>query len=198
MGCFAKLIKVLVLSFAVIGFISVGGPEKTTQIFNNFMANSNFKFKHKEVNLGDFSNLGDEFEVDKTFNMFGYKGLLAEHSASGQKMIVLNSKNNILTEEDVKSDHIESDVKRIIRSQSRNTMVPSELSLVEQGSIRAYGKKVPYARFKVRFKKLPMGSLDGIVSVAEFEDGADKILISVNQDGRYSHLIAKEFFKKIN
>ena len=62
----------------------------------------------------------------------------------------------------------------------------------------AYGKTVPCARFTAKVRKLPMGSLNGMVAVVETEGENNKILISANQSDKYSQLITKQFFGQIS
>ena len=51
--------------------------------------------------------------------------------------------------------------------------------------------------FEARIKKLPIGDVGGIISVAETKDGESRLLISANEKSKYSQLISDEFFKKI-
>ena len=195
MGCLKKIIKVLILSFAVIGFISVDGPDVVVEYYHKWFGEG--KLMEKSQELGDFSRLNSEYEIDRSMNLFGYKGILAEHNASGQKLIVLDTKDKILTESDIKSSDLQEKLLSLIKRQRRNSMIPSEFMVTEQSSMLAFGKEVPYAKFKARVKKIPMGAMEGIISVVEFKDGDSRVLISVNQSGKYSQVISQEFFQNI-
>lgn len=63
--------------------------------------------------------------------------------------------------------------------------------------MNSYGKEVPYVKFEARVKKLPIGDVGGIVSVAQVKDGEQRLLISVSEKNKYSQLISDEFFRKI-
>ena len=63
--------------------------------------------------------------------------------------------------------------------------------------MKSYGKEVPYVKFEARVKKLPIGDIGGIVSVAQTKAGEERLLISVSEKNKYSQLISDEFFKKI-
>ena len=52
-------------------------------------------------------------------------------------------------------------------------------------------------KFEARIKKLPIGDIGGIISVAETKDGEARLLISANEKNKYSQLISDEFFRKI-
>ena len=61
----------------------------------------------------------------------------------------------------------------------------------------SYGKEIPYVKFEARVKKLPIGDIGGIVSVANTKNGETRLLISANEKNKYSQLISDEFFRKI-
>ena len=47
--------------------------------------------------------MNEEFIIDNTMNLAGYKAVVAEHKASGQKMVILDSgKKPLLTQQDIK------------------------------------------------------------------------------------------------
>lgn len=196
MGCFKKFLNMLILSFAVIGFVSVGGLEWVSQNVSNYFDGKNPL--ENNSTLGDFSKLDSEFEIDKSMNFFGYKGILAEHNASGQKFIILDTKEQLLTEDDIKSDDLEEKMMRLIKKQRAKSITPSEFKITSRGKIKAYGTTVPCARFTAKVRKLPMGSLNGMVAVVETEGENNKILISANQSDKYSQLITKQFFGQIS
>ena len=63
--------------------------------------------------------------------------------------------------------------------------------------MNSYGKEVPFVKFEAKVKKLPIGDVGGIISVAETKDGQPRLLISANEKDKYSQLISDEFFRKI-
>ena len=196
MGCLKKTFNMIILAFAVIGFVSVGGPEWVSQNVGNLMENHK-KFEQKSE-LGDFSKLDSEFEIDKSMNFFGYKGVLAEHNASGQKFIILDTKEALLSENDIKSDGLEDKIMSLVKKQKRNSVTPNEFKITSRSSIKAYGKTVPCARFTAKIKKMPMGNFNGMIAVVESEKKNNKILIAANQNNKYSQLITQQFFGQIS
>jgi len=196
MGCLKKTLNIIILSFAVIGFVSVGGPQWVSQNYEKFV-NSNKQFD-KKTELGDFSKLDSEFEIDKSMNYFGYKGIIAEHKISGQKFIILETKDAILTEDDIKKQDLEDKILSLVKKQRSNSVVPSEFKIISHGSLSAYGKVVPCARFTAKIKKMPMGNFNGMVAVVESNNKNNKILISANQNNKYSQLVSQQFFGQIS
>ena len=63
--------------------------------------------------------------------------------------------------------------------------------------MKAMGQTVPYAQFQADVTNLPVKTLRGIIAVAQDNEGKSKILVSANEQGKYSQIIAEQFFKKV-
>ena len=101
MGCLKKIIRLVVLVFAIVGFLSLGGSDFIKTHWGDWFSPSQEKIKEKAKTIVDLSLISDEYEIDKTANFMGYKGVLAEHKSSGQKFAILQPKDpNILTKQD--------------------------------------------------------------------------------------------------
>ena len=72
-----------------------------------------------------------------------------------------------------------------------------ELKITSRGTLSAYGQTVPYAKFEAKVSKLPFSNVAGIVASIKTSDGSEKLAISVNENSKYSQLIADEFFKGV-
>ena len=84
MGLFKNLIKLAILTLAVIGFMSIGGMDLLKKTFSNFgwFNKSQETIMEKANKIADFSGINkEEFEISKTANIMGYKAVVAEHNA---------------------------------------------------------------------------------------------------------------------
>lgn len=198
MGCLKNIFKAIILVFAVIGFISIGGKDYFVKKWNDFFNPPQDVMIERAKKVGDFSNIGDEFEIDKAASALGYNGVLAEHKSTGQKMIVIDSGiKPLLTPEDFKDKTVDKkldDLNQKFKYQFANI---EDLKITKRGFIRAFGKKAPYVKFEATTKRLPVGEINGIISSVKTPSGEIKVLVSVNEKGKYSQLIAEDFFKKI-
>lgn len=198
MGCLRNIIRAIILTLAVIGFLSLGGKELVTGLLKNWINPSQSTMIEKAQKVGDFSNINEEFEIEKATGIMGYNAVVAEHKASGQKLIVVDSgTKTIITAKDLEADNVEEKVKNIIKKVKYQAISVEDIAITKKGQINSYGKSSPYIRFEAKIKKFPIGDIAGIVSVAQTDDGEERILISVNEKDKYSHLISEEFFKKI-
>ena len=62
-----------------------------------------------EEEVGDFSGVDSEFNIGTAVNVLGYKTVVAQHSNSGQRMIIVDSgKKTLLTEKDIQGDGVKT------------------------------------------------------------------------------------------
>ena len=197
-----RLIKItfnaILLVLAIIGFNAIGG-QKYVEIAKTNIGNFiQQRVMDNAKKIGDFSNLHEEFQIDNTVNMLGYKAVLAEHKVSGQKMCIIDSGNKpLLTEEDIKGAGLEKKLQDLASKIKYQAISFQEIKVVSRGTMQAYGQTVPYAKFEAKSNKLPFSDLAGIVACVKTSDGSEKIAISVSEKKKYSQLITDEFFKNV-
>lgn len=198
MGCLKNVTRALFLTVVIVSFMAFGGQDFIKNQFNNFVNPSHDVVLERAQKIGDFSKVNKEFEIEKAAGILGYNAVLAEHKATGQKMVVVDSgKKVILSAEDIKSPDAESRILAAINKIKYQSAAVEEFHVIEQGTMKSYGKEVPYVKFRAKLKKLPIGEISGIISVVKDEHGNDKVLVSANEKNKYSQLISNEFFKEI-
>ncbi len=198
MGCLKNILRAIILTLAVVGFMALGGKEFVSGLIGNYFNPSKETMLERAQKVGDFSKINDEFEIEKAAGIMGYNAVVAEHKASGQKMFVVDSGDkDILTAEDIKSDNVEEKLYKAVSKIKYQAVSVEDLKVTKHGTMNSYGKAVPYVKFEARIKKLPIGDIGGIISVAETKDGEARLLISANEKNKYSQLISDEFFRKI-
>lgn len=196
MGCLKNILKAIILVLAFIGFNSLGGTDYFVNLFNNLTKPDVSSERTKKI--GDFSKLGEEFEIAKSVSALGYNGVLAEHKASGQKMILVDTGNKpLLSQEDFRQNQVEKKLQDLTKKFKYQYVNVEDLKVTKKGHLRAYGKSAPYVRFNAKVKNLPMGEVSGIISAVENNEGQVRLALSVSEKDKYSQLIAEEFFKKV-
>ena len=198
MGCLKNITRSIFLTIVIVGFVAFGGRDILRTQIADFFNPSHDKLLERAQKVGDFSKINEEFEIEKAAGILGYNAVLAEHKASGQKMVVVDpGKKTILTQDDIKSNDAEERIKTAIRQTKYQTAALEDFTITDRGYMNSYGNQIPYVKFRAKFKKLPVGELAGIISVAKDKNGNDKILISANEKNKYSQLITNEFFRVI-
>ena len=197
-----RLIKIVFNAFiivlALMGFNAIGGQkyvETVKTAITNFIQERAMENAKK---LGDFSGLHEEFQIDNTVNLFGYRAVLAEHKASGQKMCIVDSgKKPLLTKQDIQSDNLEKNMKNLADKFKYQAISFKEIKVTNRGTLKVYGQTVPYAKFEAKANKLPFSDIAGIVASVKTSDGSEKLALSISEKKRYSQLITDEFYKNI-
>ena len=148
--------------------------------------------------FGNFSNLHEEFEIDNTVNLFGYRAVIAEHNVSGQKMCIVDSKKQpLLTQADIKSENLEKQLQQLADKFKYQAVSFHEIKVTSRGTMNVYGQNVPYAKFEAKANKLPFSDLAGVVASVRTTDGSEKLALSISEKKKYSQLITEEFYKNI-
>lgn len=197
-----RLIKIIFNAFllvlAVIGFNAIGGQKYIETAKYNVTKYLHERAEESAKKFGNFSNLHEEFEIDSTVNLFGYRAVLAEHIATGQKMCIIDSKKKpLLTQNDIKASNLENQLQSLADKFKYQAVSFHEIKVTSRGTMKIYGQDVPYAKFEAKANKLPFSDLAGVVASVTTSDGSEKIAISINEKKKYSQLIAEEFYKNI-
>ena len=197
-----RLIKIIFNAFllvlAIIGFNAIGGQKYVEAVrvsVGNFIQERAMENAKK---IGDFSKLNEEFQIDNAVNLAGYKAILAEHKASGQKMIIVDSgKKPLLTQNDIKSNEVDKKLKSLADKFKYQAITVQDIKIVDRGTMSVYGRQVPYAKFEAKVTKLPFSDISGVVASVTTSDGAEKLALAMSEKNKYSQLITNEFYKGV-
>ena len=168
--------------------------------FSNLGINNIFSVNKEEIQseVGDFSKVDDEFKLDKAVKVMGYKTVVAKHSNSGQKMIIVDSgKKTLLTEDDITSANIKEKLEDLCKKFKYHSATVDSIEITDKGYLSTYGHRVPYVRFKAKVSNLPLSNVSGIVSVVDNDKNNKRLIISLNDTKHYSQLITSEFYKNV-
>ena len=136
--------------------------------------------------------------MDKTFKVLKNRMIIAEHNATGQKMIMIEPKSeNIFSKDDIKSADIQDKINTSIQKYKYKLFKIDKVDVVKHGELSGIGQKIPYVRVNVEISNLPVKDMEGILGVAELNNDKNMIVISVNEKGKYSQIITNSFFGKV-
>ena len=198
MGCLKFIIKVVIVVFAVIGFKSVGGWDWCVKTFHLNEKPTQESMIEKSKDVADFSGIPDEYEIAKSANVLGYRAVIAHHDATGQKFAVVNEKKGInLTKDDFKNGQLKKKIDNINEKLSYQYIHVENFRILKQGNMTAMGQTVPYAQFEADVTNLPIKNIKGVLAVASDNNGKNNIMVSDNDGGKFSQIIAEQFFKSV-
>lgn len=197
MGCLKIIIRTAIVVLAIVGFKALGGFDfvKNLHIFEK---PSQEVLIEKSKDVADFSKIPDEYEIDKTANLLGYKGVLAQHKASGQKLVVLNpSKSTLITKKDFADGNIKKKLNGLNEKLNYQYIKLENVTVVKEGKFNSMGQTIPYVKYEADVTNLPIKKIEGIIGVAQDKEKHTKILLSASESGKYSQIITEQFFSKV-
>jgi len=197
-----RLIKIIFNAFllvlAIIGFNAIGGQKNVEAVkgsVGKFIQEHALEGAKK---IGNFSGLNEEFQIDNSVNLVGYKAVIAEHKASGQKMVIVDSgKKPLLTQNDIKSDKVDKKLNDLADKFKYQAVTVQDIKITDRGTMKVYGKDVPYAKFEAHVTKLPFKDVAGVVASVTTSDGSEKLAFSISEKKKYSQLITNEFYRGV-
>ncbi|MCM1265725.1 MAG: hypothetical protein NC200_05955 [Candidatus Gastranaerophilales bacterium] len=195
---FKNIVNTIIIILAAVGLMALYKQNAfdniTEKALNLFSAD---KEKTTEQ-VGDFSNVNEEFSIGTAVNVLGYKTVVAEHSTSGQKMIIVDSgKKKLLTKDDIKDDGVKVKLEDLCKKFKYQSSTVENIEIIDKGYMDAYGQKVPYVKFNAKVSKLPMSNISGVISVVDEDAKNQRLIVSINDKKHYSQLITSEFYKNV-
>ena len=196
-----NIITLIILTLAVIGFMSIGGVDMLKKTFSNFgwFNKSQETLIEKANKIANFSNINqEEYEISKTANIMGYKAVVAEHNASGQKFIVIDSgKEPLLTKHDFESGNIDNKIQTLNKKLQKQFVRFENVKIVKKDKMQTMGQTIPYVKLEAEPQNMyGVKKITGIVgAVGEGENA--KTLVAFNTGNKYSQIISDQFFKDV-
>lgn len=198
MGCLGNIIKIVILVFAIIGFRYVMDSDKNTFHLKFFEKPSQEKLQEKASKIADFSNINDEYQIERTANIMGFKAVLVEHKGSNQKMLIVDSgKKGPITKQDFQTKEIDNKIKDLAEKMQYQFIRLEDIKITQRGTINTLGQNVPYIHFTADTVNLPFAEVKGIIGVAQTKDEKTKLIIAFNDSKKYSQIITQQFFKDV-
>ena len=195
-GCIKKFFMLIIIIFAVIGFVAIGGVTFFNEFFHNPWAQPQIHKMKKAAEIADFTNLDEEFEIvssSKIPKIGNY--VYIKHGATSQRFYFSKPTNpETLTKKDFSTK--ECDVKIVKFVQDFKFLQLENFEISGRGSMYALGQTIPYIKFKSDVVNLPIKGIHGIVGVASH--GNDNIIIvSSNASGKYSQIVTDALMKQL-
>lgn len=218
MGCLRNIINLIIITLAVIGFLSIGGREylendimptvkKVNATFQTEIHNSGKTFTElslKELGAIFWNSIKSVIFVKKVSNgyqiteikgLMGYDTKIAEELTNGQKMIIADTKDKVLLDLN-KTDKAElkADMLKLAKKHKALPVKFDDIDIVELGKWKALNKELKYAKVSIKDKA---SDSEIIAIVSTYPDETDsKMLVTFAEKSKFSKKIAEKYFKK--
>lgn len=199
-GCLSFIIKTIIAVLVFFGLVHIGAidfiKEKIAEYKDSSSSQEQMIDKTKDV--VDLSEIEEEYTIDKNLKLLKNRMIIAEHNATGQKMIMIEPKDDsILTQEDIKSDEIQQKINDIVNKYKYKVVKFDKVEVTKHGELEGINQTIPYVKVEATVSSLPIKDMEGIVGTAELENGKNLIIISIQEKGKYSQIITEAFYKKV-
>lgn len=175
----------------------------------NFIKNTIYSFfnppeKILMVNaqkVADFSQIPDNYELIKAYDMFGINAVIAQENKTRQKVAVVNTGWVLnITKEDIKSNTAISKLEEITKNikELKNININlDQVKIEKKGSFTAFNQDIPYIKAKIKLSGDQKRNFEGIIGVVTKPNLKNDLLVSINEPGKYNQKVAEKFFRKI-
>ena len=201
-GCLSFIIKTIIAVLVFFGLVHIGAIDWIKEKIEEYRGNEEVrqeKMVDKTKDVVDFSEINkEEYSINKDLKLLKNRMIVAEHNSTRQKMIMIEPKNeDFLTKEDITSEKIEEKINTLVDKYKYKLVKFEKIEVKKAGELDALKQKVPYVKVIGVVSNLPIKDVEGIVGVAELENGKNLIVISVNEKGKYSQIITDGFYNKV-
>ena len=201
-GCLSFIIKTVIAVLVFFGLLHLGVIDFIKEKIEEYRGNEEArqeKMVDKTKDVVDFSEINkEEYSINKDLKLLKNRMIVAEHNSTSQKMIMIEPKNEaLLTKEDITSEKIEEKINTLVDKYKYKLVNFEKIEVKKAGEFESLNQKVPYVKVVGVVSNLPIKDVEGIVGVAELENGKNLIIISVNEKGKYSQVITDGFYNKV-
>ncbi len=197
-GCLGLIIKLAVIILIFFGLQHLGIIDS---IKNKIQENKNTSREHildNTKDVVDLSQIDNEYSIEKNLKFLKNRMIIAEHTATGQKMIIIEPRDeNILTKEDIKDNKLQEKIDNFLNKNKYQIIKFDKLEVTRKNEFNGINQKIPYAGINAEISNIPFKDMEGIIGVAQTKEGKNLIVISANRKGRYSQIITDAFYGKI-
>ena len=162
--------------------------------------NSEEEIKVRSKEIGNFSDIPQDYKIIKAVNALGMRGIVASYPNSKQYMAVVDTGNVLnITKSDLQTGRAEEELLEYGKKMLPPNIKVTKLDIIPQGSIHAFDQSVPCAEMRIKLEGINSNrTYRGFVGIATSpRDNKDHIIFSMNERGYYDKKIAENYYKSV-
>ena len=198
MGCLKSIVKKIIIIALIVAFFMFGGWALVKQKINDYKNPPRSEFIEGEKYYADFSDVSSDYQLTRSFNLFGYKKIGAKYLPTGQKITMFDLKNeNKITVKDFEHNEIDNKINSVLGNLKDSFITLENFEIINRGSYRAKNKLIPYIVFSADVKNVPFKKVIGVLGAYSTENKnsnvSTKIILSIVDKKAYNPNIVKNF-----
>lgn len=203
MGCLKSIIKKILIILALIAFFTLGGYSFCKKKINAYKNPPREEFIASERNYADFSSVSSDYQLSRSYNLFGYKKINAKYLPTGQKITIYDLKNEEkISPKEFETSEIDEKIYSILDTFKDSVITFQDFNIVERGIYNAKNKTIPYIRFQANVKNVPFKNVIGIIACYSTindkkEIPSTKLVVTMTDTKAYNPIITRNFIQAL-
>lgn len=203
MGCLKSLLYKIIFIALLVAFFAFGGWAFVQKTIKNYQNPSRQEFVNSEKNYADFSAVSSDYQLSRSFNIFGYKKINAKYLPTNQKITIYDLKDEEkINVEDFKNGKIDKKINDILNNLKDSIITFENFQIVQKGSYVAKGKTIPFIKFSAKVKNVPFKNVVGIIACysttnAKAKKPSTKLILTVVDTKAYNPSIVSGFINAL-
>ncbi len=203
MGCLKSLIRKIIFIALLIAFFAFGGYAFVKTKINEYQNPPKGEFIKTERNYADFSYVSPDYQLNRCFNIFGYKKISAKYLPTGQKITIFDLKNeDKISVKDFQTKQIDKKINNMLNNLKDSIITYEDFQIVQRGSYIAKNKTVPFIKFEAKVKNVPFKKVIGIIGAysttnEKAKKPSTKLIVTVVDSKAFNPTIISGFIKAL-
>ncbi|MBR5303508.1 MAG: hypothetical protein IKU37_01615 [Candidatus Gastranaerophilales bacterium] len=198
MGCLKSILKKILFIALIFAFFAFGGYAFVKDKIKQYQYPTRENFVESEKKYADFSNVSGDYQLYRSFNLFGYKKINAKYLPTGQKITIFDLKDeNLISTSDFTTGEIDEKINQILNKTKDSLITYENFEIIKKDKFYANKKEIPYLVYKASVKNIPFKDVIGTLGVYstkdENQESSSKLIFSIVDDKAYNPVIVKNF-----
>ena len=203
MGCLKSIVKKIIFIAIVVAFFALGGYTFVKNSINDYQNPPRDEFVKTEKNYADFSKVSGDYQLSRSFNLFGYKKINAKYLPTGQKITIYDLKNeNTISPKDFQTKEIDTKINNLLNKLKDSFITLEEFQVIQRGSYIAKNKTIPFIKFSAKVKNVPFKNVVGIIACysttnEKAKEPSSKLIVTIVDKKAFNPTIAQGFINAL-
>ena len=198
MGCIVSLFRKIFIFALIVAFFALGGWAFVKGKINDYKNPPRNVFIEEERDFGDFSFVSSDYQLTRSFRLFGYAKITAKYLPTETKINIFNLKDETkVSVEDFKTGEIDKKIDGILNELKGAFITFENFKIISKGNFEAKNKKIPYLVFQADVKNIPFKEVVGVLAVYNNNDSKTRIIVSLVDKKAYNPVIVKDFVSSL-
>ncbi len=200
MGCLKSLIHKIIFIALLTAFFCLGGWAFVKKLINDYKYPPREVFIQTEANYADFSKISSDYQLSRSFNLFGYKKINAKYLPTNQKITIIDEDKVKVA--DFKTGEIEKKISNLLDNLKDSIITFDDFKILQKGNYIAGNKTIPYIKFGAKVKNVPFKNVIGVIACyntinKNAKNPSSKLILTIVDSKAFNPVIISGFVQAL-